>query len=768
MRSTVQRSAGRARGAHRRVPFAAALLAGLLCSALAAPSVRAESGYRLWLRYTPVHGAWLTRYRHAATELVAGGGGTAGAPGASGAPALSATLRAARSELLRGLSGLLGRPPRLKRTVTGDGAILFGTPRSSALIRTLPLHLARTGDQGYLIRTLQVHGHRTIVIAARRDIGVLYGVFAFLRLLQTRRPVDHLDILSRPKIRRRVLDFWDNLDGTVERGYAGDSIWKWDELPEYLSPRYTDFARACASIGINGVVLNNVNASPFILEPLYLVKVAALARVLRPYGIRVYLSVPFSAPITLGKLASADPLDPAVQAWWGRKVAQIYRYVPHFGGFLTKADSEGEPGPAQYGRTQAQGANLLARALAPYGGIVMWRTFVYSTNPHSEDRVKQAYDLFKPLDGKFDPNVILQNKNGPLDFQPREPFNPLFGAMPKSNEMLELEITKEYLGQQTSLVYLGPLFEEALRADTWAMGRGSTVARIIDGSLYGQRDTAIAGVANIGSDRNWCGSIFNQANWYVFGRLAWNPDASARRLATQWVRMTFTNRPAFVRPALKMMMRSREAAVDYMDPLGLASQMAAGTHFGPGPWVHPGRNFPPDWSSTYYNRATAQGIGFNRTATGSDAVAQYAPHVAAQFASLAACPQDLLLWFHHLSWTDRLRSGRTLWDSLVRHYDRGVTTVKWMRKTWAGLAKYVDPQRYRLTADFLDIEVRDAEWWSDASIAYFQSLNKLPLPPGAAAPPDSLKAYEAFCIPYVEGSPGAGPACAPADIPVPR
>ncbi len=755
-------------GAGRR-EFRATLLLALAFACVNAPGARAGDGHRLWLRYVPVHGVWRARYRRAATELISQNG----APGTRAAHRLrsrapSATLRAAQSELLRGLTGLLGRPPRLSPRVTTNGAILIGTPRSSALIRSLPLDLAPTGTQGYLIRTLQVHGHRTIVIAARRDIGVLYGAFAFLRLIQTRRPIEHLDMVSRPKIRHRVLDFWDNLDGTVERGYAGDSLWKWGELPEYLSPRYTDFARACASIGINGVVLDNVNASPVILEPLYLEKVAALAQVLRPYGIRVYLSVPFSEPIALGKLKSADPLDPAVQGWWARKVSEIYRDIPDFGGFLMKANSEGQPGPSDYGRTQAEGANLLARALAPHHGIVMWRTFLYSTSPGAEDRIRQAYDVFKPLDGKFQDNVILQVKNGPLDFQPREPFHPLFGAMPRTNLMLELEITKEYLGHQTSFTYLGPLYQEVLRSDTWAAGPGSTVARIIDGSLYGERETAIAGVANIGSDRNWCGSIFNQANWYVFGRMAWDPTASARAIAQEWVRMTFTNQAAFVRPVVRMMMRSREAAVDYMDPLGLASQMAAGTHFGPGPWVHPGKGFPSEWSSTYYSRADAQGIGFDRTATGSDAVAQYSPHVAAEFASLAHCPTDLLLWFHHLPWNYRMRSGRTLWDSLVSHYDRGVTAVKRMRTTWSRLARYVDPQRYRLTADFLTIQVRDAEWWRDASIAYFRSISHRPLPPGAAPPPEPLKTYEAFCIPYVEGTPGTGPACPPADIPVPR
>jgi alpha-glucuronidase len=662
----------------------------------------------------------------------------------------------------------LGAAPRAAGDVTQDGAVLLGTPNSSPLVRGLALDLRRVGAEGYLIRTVAVHGHRTTVIAANSDVGVLYGVFGFLRLLQTQAPLGHLDIASSPKIQRRVLDHWDNLNGSVERGYAGDSLWKWESLPEHLSPRYTDYARACASIGINGAVLNNVNATPFILTPLYLRKVAALASVLRPYGIRVYLSVPFSAPVTLGRLKSADPLDPHARAWWAAKVDEIYRDIPDFGGFLMKANSEGQPGPGDYGRTQAQGANLLARALAPHGGIVMWRAFVYTTGIHSEDRAKQAYDTFKPLDGKFADNVLVQVKNGPIDFQPREPFHPLFGAMPQTHLMLELQVTKEYLGQRTSFVYLGPLFAEALQDDTWARGAGSTVARVIDGSLYGEHLTAIAGVANTGSDRNWCGSIFNQANWYAFGRLAWNPGLSARAIAQEWVQMTFTNDDRFVQPAVKMMMASRAAAVDYMTPLGLASQMAAGTHFGPGPWVAPAHGTPPDWSSTYYSRADAQGIGFDRTATGSNAIAEYSPHVAAQLGNLATCPENLLLWFHHLSWDYRMHSGHTLWDALVQHYDQGVATVRQARRTWSTLSAYVDPQRYRLTADFLAIQEQDAQWWRDASIAYFQSISHRPLPAGAAPPPDTLAHYEAFCVPYVEGSPGPVPACPPADVAVPR
>jgi alpha-glucuronidase len=763
------------------------LLAALAAAGLLFPhAASADDGYRLWLRYVPVHGAWLSRYRAAATELVGADGGRPAAFSLRASPrsrrnlqqaaraqpvaaaALSPTLRAARRELLRGLTGMLGAAPPAADAVTRDGAIVFGTPQSSALVRGLRIGLRQVGTQGYVIRTLTLDGHRATVIAANTDIGVLYGTFRFLRLLQTREPVAHLDIAARPKIRRRVLDHWDNLNGTVERGYAGGSLWQWQSLPRHLSPRYTDYARACASIGINGAVLDNVNASPFILTPLYLRKVAAIAGALRPYGIRVYLSVPFSEPVSLGRLKSADPKDPAVQAWWRAKVGEIYREIPDFGGFLMKADSEGQPGPEDYGRTQAQGANLLARALAPHGGIVMWRAFVYSTGAHSEDRARQAYDTFRPLDGRFADNVLVQVKNGPIDFQPREPFHPLFGAMPHTNLMLELEITKEYLGQQTSIVYLGPLFEEALRADTWARGRGATVARVIDGSLYGERLTAIAGVANIGSDRNWCGSIFNQANWYVFGRLAWNPGLSARRIAEEWVRMTFSNDPRFVAPVVGMMMGSREAAVDYMTPLGLASQMAAGTHFGPGPWVAPAKGMPADWSSTYYSRADAGGIGFDRTAGGSNAIAQYSPHVAAEFGNAATCPENLLLWFHHLPWSYRMRSGRTLWESLVLHYQRGVEWVGQARKTWAGLSGYVDPQRYRLTADFLAIQQKDAEWWRDASIAYFQSISHLPLPAGVKPPPDTLAHYEAFCIPYVDGASGSRPACPPADVAVPR
>ena len=715
----------------------------LLLTLLAtAPAACAEDGYELWLRYRPVPSPWGENYRRAVSQIVAG--------------ERSPTLEIARSELMRGLAGMLGTAPPRAAAATRDGSLLLGTPRSLPLIGRLPLGLEQAGAEGYVIRTLTLAGHRVSVIAANEDIGVLYGTFRFLALLQTRQPLEHLELLSAPRIRHRILDHWDNLDRTVERGYAGESIWDWHELPDYLHPRYTDYARACASIGINGTVPTNVNASAVSLTPRYLRKLAALANLFRPYGLRVYLTARFSAPIESGNLHTADPLDPAVRNWWRAKADEIYALIPDFGGFLVKADSEGQPGPQSYSRTHADGANMLADALAPHGGIVMWRAFVYANQPH-QDRVKQAYQEFVPLDGKFRNNVLLQVKNGPLDFQPREPFHPLFGAMPQTPMMLELQITKEYLGFATHLVYLAPLFEEVLRSDTRVRGEGSTVARIIDGSLFGHSLSGIAGVANIGSDRNWTGSHFDQANWYAFGRLAWDPALTSREIAGQWVRMTFSNDPAFVEPVVAMMLKSREAAVDYMTPLGLAHQMARDTHYGPGPWVAGGSR--EDWTSVYYNRADATGIGFDRTAAGSNAVAQYAPPVAAMFADPARVPERVLLWFHHVPWDYRMASGQTLWEELVRHYTRGVEVVGDMRRTWAGLAGKLDAQRHADVSAFLAIQEKEARWWRDASIAYFQSLSQRPLPPGYAPPEHTLEYYESLCVPYAPGTPGRNVSC---------
>jgi alpha-glucuronidase len=704
----------------------AILLLGLLTQCGVA---LAEDGHELWLRYHGVGGAMLDSYRRSATELV----------GNSDSP----ILKAAADELRRALTGLLAVDLPVAGGSPQDGAIIFGTPRSSSIVAELKLDLSSLGREGFLIRNVTMDGHRAIVIAGNEDLGVLYGAYGFLRLMQTHQPLEHLNILSAPHLTHRILDHWDNLDGTVERGYAGASLWDWQKLPDYLSPRYTDYARACASLGINGTVLTNVNASALSLTPTYLKKAAALADVFRPYGLRVYLSARFSAPVEIGGLRTADPLDPTVRAWWRAKIDEIYRDIPDFGGFLIKANVEGQPGPQDYGRSHVDGANMLADALAEHGGIVMWRAFVYSQD-NSADRATQAYAEFAPLDGQFRDNVLLQIKNGPIDFQPREPFHPLFGAMPKTALMLEVQITKEYLGFATHLAYLGPLWQETLAAKTYARGQESPVATRIAG---------IAGVANTGMDRNWTGSQFDQANWYAFGRLAWDPGLDPKAVAQEWLRMTFSNDPKFVAPVLDMMMGSREAVVNYMTPLGLHHQMARGSHYGPGPWVSGGPR--ADWTSVYYNQADSLGIGFDRTSRGSNAVAQYSAQVAANFEDAHRTPQNLLLWFHHLPWDYRLPSGSSLWDELVRRYSQGAATVTAMRTTWSGLADYVDAERYSQVAAFLIIQEKEAQWWRDASIAYFQSLSHRPIPQGYAPPREPLQYYESLCFPYAPGNPGA-------------
>ncbi|MCI4589900.1 alpha-glucuronidase [Sphingobium sp. BYY-5] len=694
------------------------------------PMARAEDGYDLWLRYAradPSRSAALSAH---ATAIVATGAGP--------------TWAAATGELQRGIGGMTGAPPALSETIQ-QGALWLATPASTP---ALPVRTDGLGSEGYAIRSTMVDGKAVTLIAANGDVGVLHGVYHWLRLAQSGASLDALDIRSAPKIGLRLLNHWDNLNGTVERGYAGQSIWDWWRLPDWKGPRYTDYARANASIGINGTVLNNVNAKADSLTAPYIAKAAALADIFRPYGIKVYLSVKWTAPMELDGLKTADPLDPAVAAWWKAKADEIYKAIPDFGGFLIKANSEGQPGPQDYNRTHANGANMLAAAVKPHGGIVMWRAFVYA-HDNPDDRAKQAYSDFKPLDGQFADNVIVQVKNGAIDFQPREPFHPLFGAMPRTPLMMEFQITKEYLGQSTHLTYLGPLFEEVLRSDTFAKGKGSTVARVIDGSLEGHTLTGIAGVANIGVDRDWSGSIFNQADWYAFGRLAWDTSLSAQAIAQEWAAQTFSPDPRVVQPIVAMMMGSREAAVDYMTPLGLAHVMGTGHHYGPAPWIADLAR--PEWNPVYYHKANVQGIGFDRTGTGSNAIAQYAPPVARRLADPKTTPERDLLWFHHLPWDYRLRSGETLWDGLVHHYERGVAYVADMQKTWEGLRPYVDAERFAETEAFLTIQHREALWWRDASIAYFQSMSKRPLPAGSAAPAHDLDWYKAQSFPYAPG-----------------
>ncbi|WP_288437502.1 alpha-glucuronidase [uncultured Chryseobacterium sp.] len=564
-----------------------------------------------------------------------------------------------------------------------------------------------------------------IVISAHQEIGLLYGVYHILRLQQTKADLNHLNTTEKPSYDVRILDHWDNLDGSIERGYAGKSLWKWEDLPGRISPRYEEYARANASVGINSVVLNNVNASPNMLREDYLKKVKVLADIFRPYGIKVYLSVNFSSPKVLGGLQNSDPLNKDVQKWWKDKSAEIYRLIPDFGGFLVKANSEGQPGPQDYGRTHADGANMLADALKPYKGIVMWRAFVYS--PSKDDRAKQAYLEFVPLDGKFRNNVIIQIKNGPVDFQPREAFNPLFGALRKTSEMVEFQITQEYLGFSNHLVFLAPLFKETLESDTYADGQGSTIAKITDGTLRPAKITAISAVANIGEDTNWTGHHFAQANWYAFGRLSWNHQLSSEQIAEEWIKMTFTDDQNFVNPVKEIMLSSRETAVDYMMPLGLHHIFAGGHHYGPEPWgdYKGGR---PDWSPVYYHQADAQGLGFNRTKTGSNAVSQYFPPLNERYGNLATCPENLILWFHHVPWDYTMKDGKTLWDELCYTYDSGVKKVRDYQKTWDRMEPYIDEKRFADVQAKLRIQSRDAVWWKDACLLYFQTFSKKPVP----------------------------------------
>jgi len=711
----------------------ARLFCWIMASALliGAPRALAEDGYDLWLRNAPADAATAQRIGASARGIVG---------------ADTPTLAIARQELQRGIAGLTGATVPLTATVQ-QGAILL---QSAAQQDKPSISTDGLGADGYAIRTMTVAGKPVTVIAGATDVGVLHGAYAWLRLARTGAALDRIDMRSAPRIGLRLLNHWDNLDGTVERGYAGQSIWDWWRLPDYKGPRYTDYARANASLGINGTVLNNVNAKSDSLTAAYIAKAAALADLFRPYGIKVYLSVKWTAPMELDGLKSADPLDPAVAAWWKAKADEIYKAIPDFGGFLVKANSEGQPGPQDYKRTHADGANMLAAAVKPHGGIVMWRAFVYA-HDNPDDRAKQAYSDFKPLDGQFADNVIVQVKNGAIDFQPREPFHPLFGAMPKTPLMMEFQITKEYLGQSTHLTYLGTLFEETLKSDTLARGKGSTVAKVIDGSLEGHKLTGIAGVANIGVDRDWSGSIFNQADWYAFGRMAWDTDLTAEAVAREWAAQTFSPDPKVVAPIVAMMMGSREAAVDYMTPLGLAHIMGTGHHYGPAPWVS--ELARPEWNPVYYHKADRQGIGFDRTRTGSNATSQYAPALAKLLDNPKTTPERDLLWFHHLPWDYRLQSGETLWDGLIHHYDRGVETVAAMQRDWAKLKPQVDAERFAQVETFLAIQHREAKWWRDACIAYFQSVSGRPLPAGSAAPAHPLDWYKALSFPYAPGHP---------------
>jgi alpha-glucuronidase len=578
--------------------------------------------------------------------------------------------------------------------------------------------------------------------------GALYGVFHFLKLIKQKKDISNLNIIENPRTVLRLLNHWDNLDRTVERGYAGFSIWNWHELPEFFDQRYIDYARANASIGINGSVVTNVNANALIFRSDYQEKFAALASVFRKYGIKLYLTARFSAPIDLGGLDTADPLDVRVQQWWTDRVDEIYKQIPDFGGFLVKANSEGQPGPQNYNRTHADGANMLASALESYGGVVIWRAFVYS-NEEPLDRAKQAFNEFVPLDGKFKDNVMVQVKNGPIDFQPREPIHPLFGAMPKTPLMMEFQITKEYLGQGTHLVGLATMYEEILSTDTYVKGKGSTVASVIDGSLHGNKLTGMAGVANIGTARNWTGNLFGQADWYALGKLAWNPYISSKEIYEEWSGLTFDTDNNAHKVIVDLLLNSHETCVNYMTPLGLHHIMAAGHHYGPGPWVSDMSR--ADWTSVYYHKADAEGIGFDRTESGSNALEQYDSRFSQQYINPDKCNLRFLLWFHHIPWNKILSTGRTLWEELCLKYHKGADGVVEMKNKWHSIKASIDPERHQHVAMHLSIQEKEAMWWRDACLTYFQSFSKMDIPDELEKPQFDLHHYLSITHPFAPG-----------------
>ena len=568
-------------------------------------------------------------------------------------------------------------------------------------------------------------------ITASNPIGLLYGAYELIRLQNTdayntgsgnqQNFCKAIDETEKPQVGLRILNHWDNLDGSIERGYAGKSIFKWEEIKlgkngkggsisKSLHDRLITYARANASLGINGSVLNNVNASPKMMTAEYINKVKVIANILRPYGIRVYLSINFASPMALGYTKTADPLDKKVQQWWQKKAKEIYATIPDFGGFLVKANSEGQPGPGDYHRTHADGANMLADAVKPYGGIIMWRSFVYGANHKGEDRVKQAVSEFKGMDGKFRDNVILQSKNGPLDFQPREPYAPIFDNIKQTPQIAELQITQEYLGQSKHLTYLAPMWKEFF------------------GFVNPDRLVGISGVANIGDDANWCGHPFSQANWYAFGRLAWNPSLTAEEIAHEWLVQTYENQDEkFTKPVEMMMMTSREACVNYMMPLGLHHIFKFDHHYGPEPdgFI---ASYPLEWCPVYYHKADAQGIGFNRSSKGTDAVGQYPEPYRSLYDNIETCPEEYLLWFHHVPWTYKMKSGSTLWQELCMKYNMGVAMVEVYRDFWHTSAKQYmkgHEQEWQHTDSLLNVQLENAKEWRNTCLKYFQTFSKM-------------------------------------------
>lgn len=691
---------------------------------------KAENGYDLWLRYAKINNpVLLGQYRRQISS-----------PAVTGQ---SQTITIIKDELTRAFAGFTGNNYTILSSPSKNSALVISKAAVNAFITTE--ELLKVGSEGYIIKSKP----GSTIITGNTDTGILYGVFHFLRLMQTQKDISNLNIVSAPKLKLRLLNHWDNLNRTVERGYAGFSIWNWHTLPGYIDQRYIDYARANASIGINGTVLTNVNANATVLTKPYLEKVKALADLFRPYGIKVFLTARFSAPIEIGRLKTADPLNEEVQQWWKQKMQEIYSLIPDFGGFLVKANSEGQPGPQDYKRTHADGANMLADAVVPYKGIIIWRAFVYAAeNP--VDRHKQAYDDFVPLDGKFRNNVMVQVKNGAIDFMPREPFHPLFGAMPKTPLMMEFQVTQEYLGQGTNLVYLAPLFKEVLESDTYCKGKGSTVAKVIDGSIDNHQLNGMAGVANIGNDINWCGHPFAQANWYTLGRLAWDHTLSSEKIADDWLRMTYSNNSSFLLIISKMMMQSRDIMVQYSNPIGLHHIMGTGHHYGPAPWVSNLNR--PEWNPVYYHKADSAGIGFNRTATGSNAIVQYFPGARKLWEDINTCEERNLLWFHHVSWNHKMKSGRTLWEELCYQYYSGAEQVKQMQQTWKVVKSFIDRERFEQVSQLLVVQYNEAVWWRNACLLYFQTFSRQAIPAKYEQPDKPLDYYKNLRFPYAPGN----------------
>lgn len=693
--------------------------------------------YKLWLKYDTIKDSTLVNSYSKITRSVY-------------FPADTEMLKNAKNEFATALPQMTGKPVIYSDVYKTNNSLVIdlynNLPKELQL--AIGSDIESLTDEGFVIKTVVHNGQPITIITGTTENGLLYATFRVVHLMQLNEDLTAISLVDSPKIEVRMLNHWDNLDRTVERGYAGFSLWNWQKLPEYIDQRYIDYARANASIGINATVLTNVNANALVLTPMYLEKVEALATVFRAFGIKVYLTARFSAPIEIGGLDTADPLNPKVQQWWNDKTAEIYKLIPDFGGFLVKANSEGQPGPQNYGRNHVDGANMMAKALKPYKGNVIWRAFVYSEHDDT-DRAKQAYSEFLPYDGKFEDNVVVQVKNGAIDFQPREPFHPMFGALKETPIAMEFQITQEYLGFSTHLVFLPKLFEEVLDTDTYQKGQGSTVAKVIDGSLYNNTISVMAGVSNIGNDLNWTGHPFAQANWYGFGRFAWDPYLSSEKIADEWLRATYSNDENFIAPVKKMMLMSREAVVNYMNPLGLHHIFDTGHHYGPGPWV--GNLSRPDWNPVYYHKADTKGIGFDRTPSGSNATEQYAPFIAKTYNNANTIPEEYLLWFHHLPWDHKLKNGTTLWDGIALKYQEGVHQVEQMITTWNNAKPYLNESEYAEVNMLLQIQLKEAKWWRDACLLYFQTFSNKPLPKGVEKPAHSLEYYKSLKFPFAPG-----------------